>query len=156
MWFRLRRRWRLLFGIQRDKWCVPLPPPPPEEKMRHEMGSNSGVSARTSDLTNDPQFVRQESSDSRLKRLPSLFLTNHKSGCQQPNLEGHPPSLTCIQSDCRGQRLPSVGVKEGLGWVFSRGTMARKIMQLSPSLTPTLGSGFFLQKLFFSALCGPN
>ena len=30
-----------------------------------------------------------------------------------------------------------VGVKEGLGWVFS--IVARKITQLSPSLTPTLG-----------------
>ena len=34
--------------------------------------------------------------------------------------------------------IPSIGVKEGLGWLFSRTSTVRKSTQLSPSLTPRL------------------
>ena len=60
---------------------------PPEQKMRHEMGSNSGAPTWTSDLTNDPQSIRQESWDSRGEwlSLPLLNLSEIRALLEEPS-----------------------------------------------------------------------
>ena len=54
-------------------------------------------------------------------------------GSQRSNLFQQVPEVSS-----RLSHIPSIGVKEGLSWVFSRGTPARKNTQLSLSLTPRL------------------
>ena len=52
---------------------------------------------------------------------------------------GSNPYIRNLIQEVRENDLPSLGVKEGLSWVFSCATMARKSTQPSPSFTPRLG-----------------